>query len=818
MPYSVKNISEILSGELIGSGESIVKYLLTDSRTLISPARSLFFALVGQRFDGHNFITDLYNKGLRNFVVNKVPKDSDNLNDASFIVVTDTLSALQELSAHHRKQFEIPIIGITGSNGKTVVKEWLFQLLHQDKNITRSPKSYNSQVGVPLSVWLLDNKSELGVFEAGISKIDEMRHLQKIINPDIGIFTNISDAHQENFIDYKHKIKEKLKLFTDVKTLVYCKDYQLLETQLKSTDDFEDVNFFSWSMKYPADLYISKLESTDNETQITGKYLNNEISITIPFTDAGSIENAIHCWAVMLYFEYTDELINNRMSKLCPVAMRLEQKEGINNCVIINDSYNSDIGSLNIALDYLNRINKYTNKTLVLSEILQSNNNEQALYQEVAELINKKKIHRLIGVGSAMIKHADLFKIKKHFFKTTEDLIKNLPGLKIMNEAVLLKGARKFKFEKISTVLQHKVHETVLEVNLNAIADNLNLYRSKLKPGTKIMGMVKAFSYGSGIYEIANLLQFNNVDYLAVAYVDEGVELRKAGISLPIMVMNPEINSFEVMLEHYLEPEIYSFRTLEAFMQVLQDSSLKNFPIHIELDTGMKRLGFEEDELGKLITILLNDDKIIIKSVFSHLVAADDSYHDAFTKEQINKFNRLSKSIVEKFDYPIIRHICNSAGIQNYPEAHFDMVRLGIGLYGVGDDSKLRNVSTLKSIVSQIRTIKPEESIGYARAEMPGREMKIAVIPIGYADGLSRSLSRGRGQVFIKGKKAPIVGNVCMDMCMVDITGINVNEGDEVVIFGEVYSLEKIAKDLDTIPYEVLTNVSRRVKRVYYQE
>ncbi|MEW6467448.1 MAG: bifunctional UDP-N-acetylmuramoyl-tripeptide:D-alanyl-D-alanine ligase/alanine racemase [Bacteroidota bacterium] len=827
MSYTVSGISSIIHARLSGSGsgDAQIKHLLIDSRKVTHGESSLFFAIKGERHDGHRFIPELYEKGVRAFVVSELPGDTARFDGASFLKVNKTLDALQQLSAYHRRQFDIPVIGITGSNGKTIVKEWLFQLLREDKNIVRSPKSFNSQVGVPLSVWQMSEENELAVFEAGISHPDEMEHLERVIAPTIGIFTNVGQAHDENFLDSRQKVREKLKLFLHTGTLIYCKDYLLLNEEILTSKALKNLKIFSWSKKSRADLQIGKVTRFPGETEIQGVFRNDFIRVRIPFTDEASIENAIHCWALLLFLGYGNGIIAQRMSNLSPVAMRLEMKEGINNCSIINDSYNSDLGSLGIALDFLNQQKQHARKTLILSDILQSGRNEEALYGEVAELLAKKGVTRLIGIGEAISRQSSRFSMDKSFYRSTAEFLAAYTNSFFHNETILLKGARAFGFEDISKIIQQKAHETVLEINLNAIVHNLNYFRSRLKPDTKLMAMVKAFSYGAGSFEIANVLQFHRVDYLAVAYADEGIELRKAGITLPVMVMNPEEQSYDTMIQYNLEPEIFSFRVLGQFEEAVKRSAVLNgaaFPIHLKLDTGMHRLGFEEKDLNELMVRIRNNKNLRIRSVFSHLAASDEGEHDAFTREQIKRFSSMTERICSHFDYTILRHILNSAGIVRFPDAQFNMVRLGIGLYGIGvnesEQQHLQNVSTLKTIISQIKNIPANETIGYSRKGVAKTDMQIATVPIGYADGLSRKLSNGKGKMLVAGRFAPVVGNVCMDMCMIDITGIPANEGDEVIVFGENYPITRVAADMDTIPYEVFTNVSRRVKRVYYHE
>lgn len=824
--YTISEIVKIIKGELIHEGDANARIseLSIDSRRLIAPETSLFFALTSKRNDGHKYIEELYEKGVRNFVVETDPSNLLLLYNANIIKVKNTLSALQMLATAHRKQFKIPVIGITGSNGKTIVKEWLYQLLNESKSIVRSPKSFNSQIGVPLSVWQMRDDHELAIFEAGISEPDEMDHLQPIIQPTIGVFTNIGHAHDENFINRIQKAGEKFKLFTKVKTLVYCTDQKEVQEGIIKTGLLKNIETFTWSRKEAADLQVVLVKPDGHNTQINALFKGNEISINIPFTDVASIENAIHCWAVMLLMGFNDALIAKRMRALQPLAMRLEMKAGINNCTLINDSYSNDIDSLAIALDFLNQQKQHRKKTVILSDILQSGRSENHLYGEVNELLNQKQVDRLIGIGKGISRQASLFKIEKEFFNSTEEFLVSYSVGAFANESILLKGARIFGFERITEALQQKTHETVLEIDLNALVHNLNYYRSRLAPGVKVMGMVKAFSYGSGSYEIANVLQFHQVDYLTVAYADEGVELRKAGIKLPIMVMNPEDESFDAIIKYQLEPEIYSFRVLKMLEASLLRLSLNAPPagIHLKIDTGMHRLGFDPVEVDELINQLKDRSHIRIKSVFSHLAASDSPANDDFTRHQVSLFRMISERICSEFDYPILRHIANTAAITRFPEAQFDMVRLGIGLYGIAptpeEQEKLENVSTLRSIISQIKHVPADDSIGYNRRYKAKNDTTIAVVPIGYADGLSRALSNGIGHLKVNGQFAPIVGSICMDMTMIDITCIKAHEGDEVIIFGKELPITRLADEMGSIPYEILSGVSQRVKRVYFQE
>ncbi|MGM0612919.1 MAG: bifunctional UDP-N-acetylmuramoyl-tripeptide:D-alanyl-D-alanine ligase/alanine racemase [Bacteroidota bacterium] len=806
--------------------EEKIKDVLIDSRRLVNPEHCLFIALKTRKNDGHNYVADLYNKGVRNYILDHIPDNAQDLTNANIILVKDTLRALQKIGEYHRKQFDIPVIGITGSNGKTIVKEWLYQLLQNDYNIVRSPKSYNSQVGVALSALQMNEGNNLAIFEAGISETDEMERLQAIVRPTIGIFTNIGQAHNENFINIPQKVGEKLKLFTAVNTLIYSSDHYEIREQIIKSELSHKINIFKWSKNADADLLIQDISRNQRQTNIRGIYQNRNVEIIIPFTDQASIENAIHCWMTMLLLGYDNDTINERMQSLSPVAMRLELKEGINHCSVINDSYNSDFNALVIALDFMNQQKQHQKKTVILSDILQSGMNNLTLYQSVYELLKEKQIDRLIGIGKNISQQSNQFQdMDAEFYPSTDDFLNRFSIASFNNETILLKGARMFEFERINKVLQQQSHETVMEINLNALVDNYNYFRSVVKPGAKIMAMVKAFSYGSGSFEIANILQYHRVDYLGVAYTDEGVELRKSGITLPLMVMNPEEHSFDIMIRHNLEPEIYSFRVLDLLDKAIERNIVqdqKPVGIHLKLDTGMRRLGFTEDELEEVISKIQNNPLIRINSVFSHLAASDEPDETAFTKNQISSFEKMASKIQNQFDHEIIRHISNSAAITRYPDAQFDMVRLGIGLYGVATDpsikDKLRNVSRLKTSISQIKYISKGETVGYSRAFKADTDMKIGIIPIGYADGLSRILSNKKGKLWVNGNAAPIIGNICMDMCMVDLNGLEVEEGDEVVVFDDQHNIEEMANDLGTIPYEVLTNVSRRVKRVYYHE
>jgi len=824
--YTIGTVAEILQAEFVSecSSQDTVKHILIDSRRLISPEQSVFFALKTARNDGHKYLDELYEKGLRNFVVSSCEQINIKTGKANILLVEDTLKALQKLCATHRSHFDLPVVAVTGSNGKTIVKEWLFQLLSPDKKVVRSPKSYNSQIGVPLSVWQISAEDHLGIFEAGISEPNEMEALRNILKPDIGIFTNIGHAHDENFINTAQKIGEKLKLFTKVKTLIYCADYSDIQEIIIKSELLKNIDTFSWSKKKGSHLHISNIEKEKHHTLISAVYKNEVQHIKIPFTDDASVENAVNCWCYMLLAGYNTATIAARFLKLTNVAMRLELKEGVNNCTVINDAYNSDINSLTIALDFLKQQQQHPRKTLILSDILQSGKNEKSLYEEVAHLIKEKEVDRVIGIGKAIGKQANLFKTETLFYENTSEFIKSFSFSDFQNEAILLKGAREFEFEKIVGFLQQKTHETTLEINLNAILNNLNYYKSKLKPKVKLMAMVKAFSYGTGSFEIANVLQYNRVDYLGVAFSDEGKALRKAGINLPILVLNPDVSGFDDIIKYKLEPEIYSFRMLDLFLDALSRNDYsKKFKIHIKLDTGMHRLGFEAEKIEMLAARLTElKDRLTVASVFTHLAAADNPIQDEFTRQQVRIFEDMCIVLQKTVSNCFIKHVVNSAGITRFPEYQFEMVRLGLGLYGIAanDDEKrhVENVSMLKTTISQIKEISANDTIGYNRSGVAKSLMRIATVPVGYADGLSRSLSNGKWQMKVNGQMAPVVGNVCMDMCMIDITKIPAIEGDEVIVFDTENTLADMAVAMNTIPYEVLTSFSRRLKRVYFHE
>jgi len=823
MSSSIEEIVSVIGANRVGDRPAQVDWILTDSRSLCFPEETLFFALKTKRNDGHKYIEELYARGVYNFVVTEIPKKMQGCKDINFLVVSNVLKALQRLAAKHREQFDVPVVGITGSNGKTVVKEWLYQLLSPERRITRSPRSYNSQIGVPLSVWMMDSHTELGIFEAGISEMGEMEALEPIIRPTIGVLTNIGGAHQENFTSLQEKCMEKLLLFKDCDVIIYNGDNELISSCVaKSLFAAREI---AWSMKdVERPLFVEKIEKDATGTTVKYRYLGFFKEYRIPYIDDASIENSLNCLAVALYLMVSPETIAERMACLEPVAMRLEVKEGKNGCVLINDSYNSDFASLDIALDFMARRSegKMRRRTLILSDILETGQPGKLLYRQVADLVHSRGVDRLIGVGEEISAASARFEVKdKQFFQTTKELIASGVLASLRGDVVLMKGARAFHFDEVTDLLELKVHETILEINLNALVDNLNYYRNKLKPETKLMCMVKASAYGAGPFEVAKTLEEHRVDYLAVAVADEGADLRKAGITCPIIIMNPEVTAFKTMFAYRLEPNIYGFRILEDLIKAAEREGVSNFPIHIKIDTGMHRLGFDPyNDMKPLVERLNRQSAVIPRSVFSHLVGSDSSRFDAFTRKQIETFEAASAELQAGFTHKILRHICNTAGIERYPGAQFDMVRLGIGLYGIDPYTNrvLHNVSTLKTTILQIHNVSADETIGYSRKGVLHRDSRIATVPIGYADGLNRHLGNGNAYCLVNGQKAPYIGNICMDVCMIDVTGIDCKEGDKVVVFGDDLPVTVLSNALDTIPYEILTNVSNRVKRVYFQD
>ena len=826
MNYTIEKITTLIGARRIGTADAKIGWLLTDSRSLCFPEETLFFALKSARNDGHRYIEDLYRRGVRNFVVESNSKFSvlnSQLEGANFLVVPSPLEALQRLAERHRDEFDCPIVGITGSNGKTMVKEWLYQLLSPQMTVTRSPKSYNSQIGVPLSIWLLNDQTQVGLFEAGISEPGEMDALHDIIQPTIGVLTSLGAAHQENFRSLEEKCMEKLQLFKGAKVIAYNSDDDIVSRCIRRSGYQGEK--IGWSREnISAPLYIEQVTSETSSTRVSYIYKGSRGEYQLPFYDEASLQCSFACAAIALYLGVAPDQLAERMMTLEPVAMRLEVKEGQRGCTLINDSYNSDINSLGIALDFMSRrVNDPCRFTLVLSDIFQSGMPPVELYREVSSLCQKRNISKLIGIGPNITSQRAVFSVgEEYFFATTDDFLHSDVLRNLHDEVVLIKGARPFGFDSITERLEQKVHETILEVNLNALVDNLNYYRSFMKPETKLVCMVKADAYGAGAVEVAKTLQDHRVDYLAVAVADEGVTLRRHGITQNIMIMNPEMTAFKTMFDYDLEPEVYSFRLMDALIQAAEKQGITGWPVHIKLDTGMHRLGFDpEKDMDALIHRLQHQNAIIPRSVFSHFVGSDSVDFDRFSAEQFRKFDTASAKLQAAFSHKILRHICNSAGIVHFPERHLDMCRLGLGLYGydpMGADAPLRPVSTLKTTILQLRHVPKDETVGYSRKGILKRDSLIAAIPIGYADGLSRHLGRGAGYCLVNGQKAPYVGNICMDVAMIDVTDIPCQEGDSVEIFGDHLPVDVLSNVLDTIPYEVLTAVSGRVKKVYFQD
>ena len=830
MVYHIKNIGSIIQADAAITTDAVIEYLLIDSRKIVFHQTSLFFAISGPRRDGHQFIKEVYERGVRNFVVKK-GFISNIFPGANFLSVDDVLTALQQLAASHRKKFSIPVIGITGSNGKTIVKEWLYQLLQKDHNIVRSPRSYNSQIGVPLSVWQMNEQHTLGIFEAGISTVNEMEQLAKVIQPGTGVFTNLADAHSEGFENSRQKALEKSKLFSNSTSLVFGREslQASLSPDGKDKTFFNSItNFFSWSRESAATLHVISESKKENHTIVSAKYKGDIISITLPFADRISIDNSITCWCVLLQMNYENAVIQERMLLLEPVEMRMQLKKAINNCYLLNDSYSNDLSSLDLALDYLQQQAGKQKTTLILSDILQSGQYQETLYRDIAAHLAVRGIHRLIGIGPAISKYQSVFDtqdslLSVSFYTATDDFLHQASTQQFKDEYILLKGARVFEFEKISALLEQKVHQTVMEINLSAMIHNLNEYQKQLKPSTKLMAMVKAFSYGSGSAEVARILQFHKVEYLAVAYADEGIELRKAGISLPIMVMNADEATFDALVNYNLEPEIYSFPIYKKFHQYLSQQAIQQFPVHIKFNTGMNRLGFESADSTDLGSMIKRNNTMAVKTVFSHLVASESAMHDGFTKQQISLFDEACITMQQELGYSFIKHIANTAAIFRNPEYQFDMVRLGIGLYGVdsadGHGLALQTVATLKSTIAQVRKVKAGDTVGYGRQGRVSRDSLIATVRIGYADGFGRELGNGKGRMYVNGQLVPVIGNVCMDMTMIDVTDLpHVNEGDEAEIFGKHLPVQQLASWAGTIAYEIMTGISQRVKRVYMEE
>lgn len=821
MVYSIEAVCLAINGEFVAkSSNDQIENIVFDSRRILQPTSSLFFALKTESNDGHKYLGNAYKKGIRNFVVSDRPLNE--LSDSNVILVKDTLYALQELTGFHRNSFSFPVIGITGSNGKTIVKEWLNHLLEEDYEIVRSPKSFNSQIGVPLSVWQISSQHTLGIFEAGISNAGEMEQLEKIIQPTIGVLTNIGEAHSGGFLDNTHKLAEKLLLFKNCPVLIARnKDVggkkELIE---------RDTQLLTWGSAESNTFILSSVQKQQEKTEIVLSYETNVHTFLIPFVDDASVENAITCCCVLFVLGYKADRIRERIAKLHAMDMRLQLKHSINDCLVINDSYSADVTSLKIALDFLKQQSSGLKRTVILSEFVESGKTNEELYSEIASLLSNHEVKKLIAIGGKIVDRIQsTLPSSIHFqgYPSTEDFINEFKSSQFYQEIILIKGARKFEFERIARLFEKKLHQTVLEIDLNALAHNLKEYQKLVTPSTRIMAMVKAFSYGSGGAEIAGVLQYHNTDYLAVAYADEGMELVKAGITLPIMVMNAEESSFQSIVSYNLQPVIYSFDVLHKFENYLKEEGIKSYPIHLEIETGMNRLGFALNQIENLAKHIASSSLFQVQSVFSHLAASDDPFHDGFTKQQSEWFGKAVQVLKQYISYPFLKHISNSAAIVRHPQFQMDMVRLGIGLYGVEVDNEksleLIPVATLRSTIAQLKQLKAGETVSYNRKGVVGRDSVVATVRIGYADGYSRQFGNGHGKMLVNGKLAPVIGTVCMDMTMLDVTDIeNVNEGDDVIIFGQQLAVQEVAEWINTIPYEIMTSVSQRVKRIYFHE
>lgn len=802
-------LEPITHGKTIRLSQDLpVDILVTDSRKAVVEEGAVFFAIGGKHHDGHEFVKSLYDRGIRQFILERPVEGLGER--ANIHLVKSAKSALQDIAAHRRSMTKAPVIGITGSNGKTIIKEWLYQLLSPDFKIAKNPASYNSQLGVPLSVWQIQPHHTLGIFEAGISTANEMENLRRVLRPTLGVFTNIGSAHSEGFRNIEEKIKEKMILFTEAQRVIYCKDHHLIDEAIKAAK----IPSFSWGANTDADVRITR-----KDAHYMFSTAGQQFTLTLPFSDHASTENCFHCVLVLLHFGLTGQQIQDRIATLRSIPMRLELKEGINQCQIIDDTYNNDLAGLQVSLDFLAHQNQRNKKRLILSDIHESGLSDAALVKRISSIVSGAHVHKFVGIGPVLSTYQDDFPPGSIFFRSTEDFLKHFDFGSLQDEVVLVKGARVFAFEKIVNQLQRKVHGTIMEIDLGALVHNLNFFKACLKPETKIMAMVKAFAYGSGSNEVANVLLYHKIDYLGVAYTDEGVELRKNNVRVPVMVMNPAEESFDTLLKHQLEPEVYNFRILQRLIAFLQGRPCS---VHLKLDTGMHRLGFQSGELEALLAVLSENQNIKVASVFSHLAAADEARHDHFTREQAESFRKMADFISQRLGYRPIYHLLNSSGILRFPDLQFEMVRLGIGLYGidptVGTPDKLKPVATLKTIISQIKQIPAGESIGYGRKGRADNPVTIATIAIGYADGFSRAFSRGVGKVIVNGRPAPVIGNVCMDMTMIDVTGIPASEGDEVVVFGKELPIHELAASIGTIPYEILTNTSERVKRIFVAE
>ena len=832
MKYTANEIATILELPHIAASDYVVEQLLTDSRRLVFAPQTLFFALPGPRRDGHEFIESLYDQGVRCFVVNKqvdLAKFKAYCTEAVFFEVPNCLMALQKIAAHHRTRFHIPVIGITGSNGKTTVKEWLYQLLHSSFNIVRSPRSFNSQIGVPLSVWKLEAAHELAIFEAGISTTHEMEHLTPIIKPTIGVLTHMGPAHAEGFKDATEKLKEKLRLFETVDTLIYGKDQlQGIEIEAHTSIFKGPITFYSWSRTAPATLVVTSEINKGTYTELALCYKTEHYGVEVPFTNKASIDNAVLCILTLLAIGKDFTFIAERMRQLTAVDMRMQFKKGMNGCTFINDSYNLDFDSFVAAGFYLQAQSAGRDACIIVSDFSETGQHSKDLYSKVARHAAALGIKRFIGIGPEIKKNQSVIENEfsgaataLYFFDSTELFLQQFRLQDFSNEIILLKGARVFEFERIANWLEQKMHETILEINLTALAHNVKQIQNTIGSSTKLMAVVKAFSYGNGSAEVARTLAAVKTDYLAVAYVDEGVELRRAGIHLPIMVMSPNAAGFEAMVAYGLEPEIYSFEIYEAFASFLHIQGLGSYGVHLKINTGMNRLGFEPTDAALLGQKLVTNNCMVVKSVMSHLVASDAPEHDAYTREQVTLFEKVCTTLHEIIGYSFIRHIANSHAVQRHPASRLDMVRVGIGLYGTSATANngFMKVATLKTTIAQIRQVPAGASVGYERAAIMGKDTRIATVRIGYADGYDRRFSEGVGKMYIKGVLCPVVGLVCMDMTMIDVSEVkDISTGDTVEIFGEHIAIETLAKWSGINMYEMMSGINARVKRIYIEE
>lgn len=830
-----QDLSSIINplSQRVAEAESPIRHLATDSRRVADTQGVLFFAIRTRRNDGARYVEPLYQRGVRNFVVDEGTSEDlrrriDQLEQANIWYVADVVAALRQLAAAHRAQFDMPVVAITGSHGKTVVKDWLRRLLSPDRNPVASPRSYNSQIGVPLSVWQMERQHQIAVFEAGISMPGEMARLREVIQPNIGILTNIAESHDENFTSQEQKINEKLQLFTACRYLIYCSDDERIGAAIAREEALRSVRLVPWGSHPSDDLCLQQRQVDRQQTTLSLCWRQQDFfELSIPFTDRASTENVMQCATLLLLLGYAPAEVARRCAGLSSVAMRLQLDEAVNGCLLINDAYSLDLDSLGIALDFMQQESLQQHRTLILSDFEQAGYTTEECLQRVVSLARWSGVDRFVGIGETMQRHQALFApFGGVCYASTDEFLQQIDTTSFHNQTILLKGTRSFRFERIAKLLRQRSHETALQVDLNALVHNLNYYRSLIRPTTKLMAMVKASAYGAGKAEVASVLQYHHVDYLTVAYIDEGVELRRCGITVPIMVMNPEEGGFEEMIRYRLEPDVYSFRILDAFSQVARGyvNDGERMPVHVEVDTGMHRLGFDESEMPQVAQWFQRPDcPLKVASVFSHLACSEDAAMDDFTQGQIRKFERSCQQLKTLLhDDGICCHILNSSGITRFPQAQMDMVRLGIGLYGISPEPEVQAhllpVSRLVTRISQLKTIPAGDSVGYNRRWVAQRESQLAILSIGYADGLSRHLGYGNGRVVVNGVQAPIIGSICMDMCFVDVTGIDCHEGDEVTLFGDATLLQQMASDAGTIAYEILTSVSPRVKRVYFQE